>query len=97
MEALLKSCDAADLAPALADLGVSSVEDVAVCEIDDLVSDLNISKEKAQQIVDKAGEAQLFEKRKNHVMATWKAVEDSLAADATKLFYKVSACALNLL
>ena len=88
MESLLESCDAADLAPALQDLGVSSVEEISVCEVADLVSDLSISKEKAEEIVDKAREAHVFEKRKAAITSTWKAVEDSLNVEATKLFYK---------
>jgi len=35
-----------------------------------------------------AGEEVLFESRKATVQSTWKAVEDSLSVDATKLFYK---------
>ena len=45
-----------------------------VCEVDDLVSDLGIDEEKAKLIVDKAKDAQLFEKRKAAVQGTWKAV-----------------------
>lgn len=35
-----------------------------------------------------AGDNALLEKRKAAVQSTWKAVEDALAVDATKLFYK---------
>lgn len=35
-----------------------------------------------------AGDKALFEKRKELVQSTWKAVEEALGVDATKLFYK---------
>ncbi|KAL7550653.1 hypothetical protein ACHAWF_013870 [Thalassiosira exigua] len=88
MDALLESCDAADLGPTFLDLGVSTVEEVSVCEVADLVADLGIDEAKARTIVDKARDAHLFEKRKDAVTRTWKAVEESLSVEATKLFYK---------
>ena len=87
MEAFLKSVEAEDLASAFADLGTESVGDIAICEPDDLISDLNLSKEKADEIVKKAKDAMLFEKRKFAIQGSWKAVEDALAVEATKLFY----------
>ena len=52
-----------------------------VCEVDDLVSDLGIDKVKAKLIVDKAKDAQLFEKRKAAVQGTWKAVVRVVGSD----------------
>ena len=88
MEAFLKTCDAADLVATFQDLGVSAVADIALCEADDLCSDLNISKDRANGIIQKAKDAALFEKRKQVVQGTWKTVEDALAVESTKLFYK---------
>ena len=87
MEAFLKTCEVEDLASAFADLGTESVGDIAICETDDLVSDLNMDPEKAAAIIQKAKDAMLFERRKYAVQGSWKAVEDALAVDATKLFY----------
>ena len=54
----------------------------------DLKADLNLDEALALKIVQAAKDATLFEKRKNNVQKTWKAVQDSLQADATKLFYQ---------
>lgn len=89
MEDLLKSCDATDLSSAFDKLGVSTVEDMSKQEVDTLVADIkDITKEKAEAIVDKAKETALFNKRKEAITSTWKAVGDGLGVEATKLFYK---------
>ena len=88
LEIFLASIDLASLAPTMADLGLSSVADVSECEASDLVSDLGIKSADAETMVAKAKETVLFDTRKEHIQSTWKAVEDTLAADATKLFYK---------
>ena len=85
MESLLKSWD---LGPAIQDLVVSNIEEISVCEVEDLVADLDISEEKAQLIVDKANKAKLFEKRKSAINRSQKATEDSFGVVTTKLFYK---------
>mmetsp|Transcript_1732 Transcript_1732/g.2962 ORF Transcript_1732/g.2962 Transcript_1732/m.2962 type:complete len:202 (-) Transcript_1732:59-664(-) len=88
MESLLKSCGKEDLLSAFDELGLNSVEDVALIEPSDLESDLGIDAETAKSIVEKAKEQHTFETRRAAVQSTWKAVEDSLSVDATKLFYK---------
>ncbi|EJK50446.1 hypothetical protein THAOC_30582, partial [Thalassiosira oceanica] len=88
MEALLKSSEASHLADSLADLGVESLDDMALCNPGDLVADLKVDEDLAKKLVDGAKEAQLFEKRKTAIQSTWKAVGDSLGVEATKLFYK---------
>lgn len=88
LESVLKACDAADLLSKLQDMGISSIHEVAECEPKDLCDDLGIDETKAKVIVTKAKEDALFLKRKEAVQRTWKAVEDSLAVDATKLFYQ---------
>ena len=88
LETFLSSIGKGSLASALEDLGLTAVSDIADCESSDLVSDLGVSSADANLLISKAKEAALFEKRKKHIQDTWKAVEDSLAVDATKLFYK---------
>jgi len=83
------SYTATNLSSAFDKLGVSTVEDMSKQEVDKLVADIDdITKEKAEAIVDKAKETALFNKRKDAITSTWKAVGDSLGVEATKLFYK---------
>jgi len=88
METFLKSCGKEDLLPAITELGLTSVEDISLLEPSDLESDLDIDAETAALLVEKANEQETFMKRRAAVQSTWKAVEDSLSVDATKLFYK---------
>ena len=86
---IISYAQATDLSAAFDKLGVSSVEDMSKQEVDKLVADIDdITKEKAEAIVDKAKETALFNKRKEAITSTWKAVGDSLGVEATKLFYK---------
>lgn len=83
MEALLlNTCKVDPTLPAkIKDNGIESVEDLAECEIADLVADLSIDNELAEKIVSAAKDAVLFDKRKALVQGTWQAVADTLAAE----------------
>ena len=88
LESLLKSCKAHLHLGKLQENGITTVEEIAECEPKDLQDDLGITAATATEIVNQAKEAGLFDKRKAAVQGTWKAVEDTLASDATKLFYQ---------
>ena len=88
MEDFLKSVEASELLVPLEEMGFTTVPDLALCEPEDLVADLAVDATKAKRIIQKARDAAALETRKATIQQTWKAVQDSLSVDATKLFYQ---------
>jgi len=88
MESLLRSCKAHYLGSVIYDMGLTSVQDLAMCEPSDLEEDLGISQDVAATLIDKAREMSLFETRKAAVQKTWKICQSTFAESATQLFYQ---------
>ena len=88
MERLLRSCKAHYLGPVIFDMGLTSVQDLAMCEPCDLEADLGISRDVAAALIDKARDMSVFETRKAAVQKTWKHCQDTFAVSATQLFYE---------